>query len=77
MDDGIHADSKLIYPDLTYQVRGAIFEIYNTLGSGHKEQVYQKALEKELEERNISYKKEKILMLITKERKLEIIDLIL
>lgn len=59
MSDRILADSKLIFADLTYKVRGAIFEVYNTLGSGHKEQVYQKALEKELEERNISYKREK------------------
>lgn len=54
----ILADSKLIFADLTYKIRGAIFEVYNTLGSGHKEQVYQKALEKELQERKISYKRE-------------------
>lgn len=58
-NQSIYADSKLIFADLSYKVRGAIFEVYNTLGSGHKEQVYQKALEKEFEERNISYKKEK------------------
>lgn len=58
MNGGIHADSKLIFADLTYKVRGAIFEVYNTLGSGHKEQVYQKSLEKELEVRKIPYKKE-------------------
>ena len=45
----INTDFKLIYADLTYKVRGAIFEVYNTLGFGHKEDVYQKALAKELE----------------------------
>lgn len=54
----IITDNKLIYADLTYQIRGAIFNVYNTLGYGHKEQVYQKALEKELKETKIPYKKE-------------------
>jgi len=53
-----NANKKLIYADLTYKVRGAVFNVYNTLGSGHKEQVYQKALAKELEEINIPYKRE-------------------
>ena len=54
----ISADKKLIYADLTYQIRGAIFNVYNTLGFGHKEQVYQKALAKEFEEQKISFKRE-------------------
>lgn len=58
-NSSISADSKLIFADLTYKIRGAIFEVYNILGSGHKEQVYQKALEKEFDERKIPYKKEK------------------
>jgi len=61
MSSKISTDCKLIFADLTYNVRGAIFEVYNTLGSGHKEQVYQKALARELEERKISYKKEESL----------------
>lgn len=48
----------LLYSDITYKIRGAIFEVYNTLGFGHKEQVYQKALAKELDSRKISYKRE-------------------
>jgi GxxExxY protein len=35
---------KLIYPELSYKVVGVLFETYNTLGYGHKESVYQKAL---------------------------------
>lgn len=54
----IYTDSKLIYADLTYKVRGAIFNVYNSLGHGHKEEVYQKALAKELKEEEISYKRE-------------------
>lgn len=48
----------LLYADLTYEIRGAIFEVYNQLGYGHKEQFYQKALLKEFEERNIPFKRE-------------------
>lgn len=59
MNQQISADFELIYADITYKVRGAIFEVYNTLGFGHKEQIYQKALEEEFNKRNISYKKEK------------------
>lgn len=50
---------ELLFADLTYKIRGAVFAIYNTLGFGHKEQVYQKALEKELKELSIPFKKEK------------------
>lgn len=54
----IDTDKKLIHADLTYKIRGAIFTVYNTLGFGYKEQVYQKALAKELMELDLSYKRE-------------------
>jgi GxxExxY protein len=54
----INTDKKLMYANLTYKIRGAIFNVYNTLGPGHKEQVYQKALAKELKETGIPYKRE-------------------
>lgn len=49
----------LIYQELTYKIRGAVFSIYNDLGFGHKEQVYQKALGIEFSERNIPFEREK------------------
>jgi len=57
----INTDKKLIYADLTYRVRGAIFTVYNTLGYGHKEMVYQKALANEFSEQKIPYNREKSL----------------
>lgn len=57
----IHADkkqTKLLYKDLTYKIRGCIYEVYNTLGYGHKEKVYQKALAKEFKDNNIPFKRE-------------------
>ena len=53
------ADNSLLYEDLSYKVRGAIFEVRKQLGSGHKENVYQKALEIEFKNQGIPYEKEK------------------
>ena len=39
---------KLIYSDETYKIKGAIFEVYKTLGAGFLEAVYQESLEEEL-----------------------------
>ena len=39
----------LIYPDLSYKIIGCAFEVFNELGGGHKENIYQKAL-------SVSYK---------------------
>ena len=57
---------KLIYADITYKIRGAVFSVYNGLGYGHKEQVYQKALAKEFEIENIDYKQEESLTVLYK-----------
>ena len=51
-------NTDLLHADLTYRVRGAIFAVYNELGFGHKEQVYQKALALEFNNTNIPFKRE-------------------
>lgn len=56
----------MLYEELTYRVRGAIFTVYNELGFGHKEQVYQRALQKEFEQLKFSYKKEEDLTVFYK-----------
>ena len=38
---------------LTYEIRGAIFDVYNTLGPGLLESVYEEALSYELEQRGL------------------------
>ena len=52
-------EDKLLYKDLTYRIRAAIFRVYNTLGFGHKETVYQKALAHELPKQKLLFDKEK------------------
>lgn len=36
---------KVIYPELSYQIMGIIFDVFNELGDGYLEKYYQKALE--------------------------------
>ena len=43
-------DTKLIYEEETYAIRGAVFEVYKTLGDGYLEDVYQNALDEELKQ---------------------------
>lgn len=44
------------YNEITYQIRGAIFEVYNYLGPGLFESVYETALQKELQSMGLSVK---------------------
>jgi len=44
--------------DLSYLIRGAIFEVYNNLGAGLLESVYVSALEFELNVKGINVKRE-------------------
>ncbi|MBI4708720.1 MAG: hypothetical protein HY764_00770 [Candidatus Portnoybacteria bacterium] len=39
----------LIYSDLTHKIIGALFSVFNNIGSGHKESFYQKGVSRELE----------------------------
>ena len=55
---------SLIYESESYAIRGAAMRVYNLLGSGFLESVYQEALEIELVKRNIPYKREKELEII-------------
>ena len=52
---------NFLYEDLSYKIRGACFNVYNILGGGHKEIIYQKALALELKKLEISFEREKSL----------------
>jgi len=52
-------EDKLLYRDITYKIRAALFQVYNTLGFGHKEIVYQKALAHEFSKQKLQFTKEK------------------
>jgi GxxExxY protein len=50
---GLWLKEKMEKEDLTYKIRGAIFEVNRELGAGFLERVYQNALLIELEDRGI------------------------
>jgi len=50
---------ELLYKDLTYKIRGAIFNVKKQLGLGHKEKIYQNALGEEFKKIKINFDKEK------------------
>jgi GxxExxY protein len=51
--------AEYLYKELTYQIRGALYEVYNTLGPGFKESVYHRALAKEFTLRKIPFEEKK------------------
>ena len=44
---------------MTYQIRGAIFDVYNALGPGLLESVYEEALSYELRQRGLKAERQK------------------
>ena len=54
-----------------YEMMGAAFEVYNTLGCGFLEEVYQKSLEVELTRRHIPFQAQRELTLYYKDVLLE------
>jgi GxxExxY protein len=49
---------KVIYKDLSYNIVGAVFDVYNELGYGFKERYYEDAIVKEFNKRGISHKRQ-------------------
>ncbi len=49
---------KLIHSDISYQIIGTAFTVYNELGFGHLEKIYQRAFAKELQLQNINFKEQ-------------------
>lgn len=59
------------YAQETYNIIGAAIEVYNILGYGFKEEVYQEALEKELSLRKIPFEHQPQIFIYYKGSKLE------
>jgi len=60
----------IIYKEESYQIQGAIFEVYREMGSGFLEAVYQECLEKEFGLEGIPFVAQKELPLAYKGQKL-------
>lgn len=48
----------LLYPELSYKIVGALFDVYNYLGPGHHEKYYQRAIAEEFRLKNIKFKEQ-------------------
>ena len=61
----------LIYPNESYKINGAIYEVHKELGPGLLEKVYQEALEKEFKLQGIPFEREKSFTIVYKGEELE------
>jgi len=51
-------ENKLIYGELSYQIVGILFEVYNDLGFGYKEVTFEKAIAKQLTKRGLKFQRQ-------------------
>ena len=45
----------IIYPELSYKIISCAFDVFNSIGGGHKEMVYQKAMRISLKEKGLNF----------------------
>jgi len=50
--------NDLVYPELSYKIVGCAYELFNQIGHGHLEKVYQKGFAAMLRTENISFQQE-------------------
>jgi len=47
--------AELVHPELSYKIVGVLYGVYNELGGGYQERIYQAAVGKELAQQKIGY----------------------
>ena len=62
----LHENGGMVYDNECYRIRGALYEVYTILGTGFSEEVYQEALEKEFQLRDVSFEAQVPLKVIYK-----------
>ena len=62
---------RFLYEKESYAIRGCLMNVFNELGSGFLEKVYQEALELEFKEKGIPYKREALLKIFYKGQQLQ------
>ncbi len=50
--------NDLIYPEISYQIIGVLFEVFRQLGHGYQEKYYQRAVSLELKRRGLKFKEQ-------------------
>ncbi|MBU0732093.1 GxxExxY protein [Patescibacteria group bacterium] len=62
--------TEIIFPELSYLVQGVYYDVYNKIGPGHKEEIYQKAMAIGLNKKKINFVLEKPLDMLYKGHKI-------
>ncbi len=63
--------NQLLYEEESYNILGACFNVYKTMGCGFLENVYQECLEIEFKEQNILFSSQKELVIMFREHQLK------
>lgn len=61
--------ATLLYPELSYQIVGLLYDVYNELGYGLKERQYQRAMAAALRKEDISFEEQLHMPLYYREEK--------
>ncbi|EKE07136.1 MAG: hypothetical protein ACD_18C00176G0002 [uncultured bacterium] len=48
----------ILYPELSYIINGALFDVFRQMGGGHKEKYYQKAVSLALSKRGLKFQEQ-------------------
>ncbi|MDP2995599.1 MAG: GxxExxY protein [Anaerolineales bacterium] len=62
------AGPDVVYPDLSYRIMEAVFEVHNRLGPGFCEEIYHRALIAELDVREIPFETQKSITILYREK---------
>lgn len=62
--------NDLIYPELSYEIIGSLFNVYKEIGSGHRENYYQRAIAVELKNKKIKFNEQVFIPLTYKKEKI-------
>lgn len=65
-----NAEDKLLYEDLSYKIRKALFEIRKELGLGHKEIIYQNSLAEKFKNMNVNFDREKQIVITYNDKRM-------
>lgn len=57
-------NKDIVYPELSYQIVGLLYDVHNKIGGGHKEKYIQRAIELLLKKNHLPYQKELLCPLI-------------
>lgn len=55
--------NHIIYPQLSYQIMGVLFNVHNKLGPAYQEKYYQRAIEAEFNTQQVPFEREKLIQL--------------